>query len=306
MKRLASDYFNNKPTLINIRPNINMYGCRICESYYKEDIYKDCIINHCKNELLKKTELLLSLQLNTVDKSINKCTDQCFYNYYYDNKDYKECVYNNCQEELEESYKNYLFTNADFLSSKKNTCSYCYDMVEKDANCFIVNCKSEIVEKNALFTEAPERNDFISCTDCWCYSNEDYIDCVNMFCQERILQKALSLAITTPSVITSTKDMKSHTCKECVSLSLLYGQKYGNDCILLNCKEEAINKEVLFAESPKENSLVNCDACYNYNDKNEYENCVKFYCKSTIIEKVNSLYKLVMRFPYSFCEDDCY
>ena len=128
-----------------------------------------------------------------------------------------------------------------------------------------------------------------------------------MFCKEEIIQKAHSLLINTPELIKNKIDMPSYTCKECSNFLGYYGEKYGYECIINNCKEELVKENALFADISSEKiSFNHCNYCQTYENTDNYYNCIVFYCRSKIIEKINSLYQKDSKINTSACSESCY
>ena len=253
---LKSDLLESSKKKLNMskhKPDIKLYGCQWCAFYYTDYAYEDCIINHCRSEIIDNLKLKSSEKL-IQGQVLSACTDKCFDEYYHNGADYDDCVSDNCKKELINEFELFSSQDADILNFKSslelNKCGGCYGKVDPNESfdCMWRYCKAEITNKASLFSDKNEFNLFSACSRCqYTEDLDEYDDCVYYNCRKEVLLKSLNIAVKSPKLISTNLDVKTCKCEECSNSYHNNGDIYTYQCILANCKAEIINKDILFS-----------------------------------------------------------
>ncbi|OMJ92188.1 hypothetical protein SteCoe_5060 [Stentor coeruleus] len=305
---LSEKNFKGKLSFVREMPEILYSNCELCDYYYTGDAWYDCIYYYCKDEILDTQQLIKSNGANIDKADLSRCTNYCYYNYYlgyYTYTEYSNCYYYYCRNEVASIYKE-LYTK-NFIKTKKESelysCSSChYDYYEYAYHCYYCY-KEAILDKTALFAEEPKDAKAGTCEYCY-YDSYSYYECIYYYCKNEIMEKAKLVVTKNISKLVSIAPLQSSTCSECVYYYAYNNENYAYDCSYYNCRNEILNKNILFSGYSEEQKQDSCYECYNY-DSTEYYNCIYWYCKDQILNKLESFFS-IEKIEGSSCEGTCY
>lgn len=310
IKDLAYKFFEGKASFVSVRPEILYTNCELCDYFYTGENWETCVYYYCKNEILDPERLIELDSKNHEEAQTSRCTTDCYYSYVYGFFTYDEyyaCYTYYCKDEVLAMYKEKYSKNLLKKKTEKElfdclSCQYEYD--EYDFYCYFCDSKNEIIEKETLFEDGVKDANQGTCEACYYKEGYDYYDCIYYYCKNEIITKSQSLVLNSLQKLFKSTPAQTSTCNQCLYNFYAYGSYYYSNCLIQYCKEEVLNKKVLFSKAPNTQDLTSCDYCYNYSG-DYYYNCVSWYCKDKIISIVSNLYD-IPSLETSSCQETCY
>ncbi|OMJ91435.1 hypothetical protein SteCoe_6015 [Stentor coeruleus] len=276
----------DKSSLFNGISEAKQGTCSEC-LFYSDSNYNSCVFQFCKSEILT---LIKSLYNTDSNKTLDSCTNKCYYEWYYYNYDYEDCIQNICKtdnvSELSLSFS-MVENNKKQELSKCNACYYYY-INNVFYDCITEYCIQEFFNRENLFSTSESTETTIgSCHDC-AYEN-DYYKCAKDNCKDKIINLANKYFENKASFVSVRPKVLYTNCELC---DYFYTGESLETCIYYYCKDEIIDPEGLIksdSKNHKEAQISRCttDCYYNYVygffTYDEYYVCYTYYCKDEVL-----------------------